>query len=241
MNMLVSATPNQTMTSLEIAELTGKRHDNVKRTIEILSQETDKRPAVIQLPHCEEVKNHLGQSVTQYVFSGEQGKLDSITITAQLCPEFTAAIVKRWQELEAAQFKAPAQLTTLEILQMAMQAEQGRLQAIAERDHAIATKAQIGSKREATAMATASKATRERNAMAAELGRSSSHATVLVVQKITGIAYKWQPLKAYCNANKIKPASVFCPRYQTALSYPAAAWLAVHGVDIVALFGGVEV
>ena len=98
--MLMNATPSQTMSSREIAELTGKRHDNVKRTIEILSQATDKRPAVIRLPHSEEVKNHLGQSVTQYVFSGEQGKLDSITITAQLCPEFTAAIVKRWHELE---------------------------------------------------------------------------------------------------------------------------------------------
>ena len=106
MTMLMNATPNQTMTSLEIAELTGKRHDSVKRTIEILSQATDKRPAVIQLPHSVEVKNHLGQSVTHYVFSGEQGKLDSVTITAQLCPELTAAIVKRWQELEAKQATA---------------------------------------------------------------------------------------------------------------------------------------
>lgn len=121
MNMLINATPSQTMTSLEIAELTGKRHDNVKRTIEILSQETDKRPAVIQLPHSEEVKNHLGQSVTQYVFSGEQGKLDSITITAQLCPEFTAAIVKRWQELEAKQ--APREPSKIELAQWVIEAE----------------------------------------------------------------------------------------------------------------------
>jgi phage antirepressor YoqD-like protein len=35
-----------------------------------------------------------------YVFTGEQGKLDSITVVAQLCPEFTAALVKRWYELE---------------------------------------------------------------------------------------------------------------------------------------------
>lgn len=118
MNALMSAKPNQTMTSLEIADLTGKRHDNVKRTIEILSRPTEKRQAVIQLPHCEEVKNHLGQLVTQYVFSGEQGKLDSITITAQLCPEFTAAIVKRWQELES---QRPP--TRLEMAHMLVEAE----------------------------------------------------------------------------------------------------------------------
>lgn len=239
MNALVNATPDQTMTSLEIAELTGKRHDNVKRTIEILSQETDKRPAVIQLPHSEEVKNHLGQSVTQYVFSGEQGKLDSITITAQLCPEFTAAIVKRWQELEAAQFKAPAQLTTLEILQMAMQAEQGRLQAITERDHAIATKAQIGSKREATAMANTATANRKLKAIEAELGRCIDHATILAVQNATGCEYSWRPLKAYCKAKGIDPVKVHCPRFKFVQSWPAEAWLEVHGVDIVALFGEV--
>ena len=38
--------------------------------------------------------------VEVYIFKGEQGKLDSITIVAQLCPEFTAALVKRWYELE---------------------------------------------------------------------------------------------------------------------------------------------
>ena len=49
--------------------------------------------------------------------------------------------------------KAPAELSRLEILQIAMDAEQGRLVAETQRDEAIRTKAQIGSKREATAMA----------------------------------------------------------------------------------------
>lgn len=98
--MQVTETETVSMSSLEIAELTGKRHDSVKRTIEILSQATDKRPAIIQLPHSVEVKNHLGQSVTQYVFSGDKGKRDSIVVVARLSPEFTAMIVDRWQELE---------------------------------------------------------------------------------------------------------------------------------------------
>lgn len=232
MNALINASTNPTMSSREIAELTRKRHDNVMRTIRDLID------GQILTPQIEESTfEHVGNSYKCFLLN----KRDSLVTVARLSPEFTAAVVDRWQELEAAQLKAPAQLTTLEILQMAMQAEQGRLQAIVERDHAIATKAQIGSKREATAMANTATANRKLKAIEAELGRSSSHATVLVVQKITGIAYKWQPLKAYCTANKIKPASVFCPRYETALSYPAAAWLAVHGVDIAALFGGVEV
>ena len=95
--------PEQSMTSLEISELCQKRHDSVKRTIELLSEKTDKRLAVIARPHSvvvqKEVNNRV-YDVEVYVFSGEQGKLDSITIVAQLCPEFTAAIVKRWYELE---------------------------------------------------------------------------------------------------------------------------------------------
>lgn len=85
-----------TMSSREIAELTGSRHDSVRRTVERLAEK-----AVIQLPPLVEVTNHLGQKVLEYIFSGEAGKRDSYIVVAQLCPEFTARIVDRWQELEA--------------------------------------------------------------------------------------------------------------------------------------------
>ncbi|ONH52787.1 Phage regulatory protein Rha (Phage_pRha) [Pseudomonas cedrina] len=80
-----------TMSSQEIAELVGKRHDNVKRTIETLVERK-----TIQLPQIEEVKNHLGQTVEQY----QVCKRDSFVLVAQLSPEFTAALVDRWQALE---------------------------------------------------------------------------------------------------------------------------------------------
>ncbi|MDH0031331.1 MULTISPECIES: phage antirepressor KilAC domain-containing protein [unclassified Acinetobacter] len=90
----------QSMTSLEISELVEKRHDNVKRTIETLA-----KSGVIQLPQIEDFEkiNNLGLTITvkAYVFTGEQGKRDSIIVVAQLCPEFTARLVDRWQELEA--------------------------------------------------------------------------------------------------------------------------------------------
>ena len=89
----------QSMNSLQISQLVNQRHDNVKRTIERLADQS-----VIVLPQIEEVENKQSNSnnkmTTAYVFTGEQGKLDSITVVAQLCPHFTAMIVKRWQELE---------------------------------------------------------------------------------------------------------------------------------------------
>ncbi|MDC5478026.1 phage antirepressor KilAC domain-containing protein [Acinetobacter baumannii] len=90
----------QSMNSLEISELVEKRHDNVKRTIESLVN-----AGVIVQPQIEDEqsKDAMGRSrITQvYTFTGEQGKRDSIIVVAQLCPEFTARLVDRWQELEA--------------------------------------------------------------------------------------------------------------------------------------------
>ena len=87
-----------TMSSREIAELVNSRHDDVKRSIARLAER-----GVIQLPPTAEVKNHLGQTVSEFLI----GKRDSYVIVAQLSPEFTARLVDRWQELEAGQFQMP--------------------------------------------------------------------------------------------------------------------------------------
>ena len=84
----------QSMDTLDISELVQSRHDKVKQSVERLAER-----GVITLPPMGE-KATAGRPTTFYVFSGEQGKLDSITVVAQLCPEFTAALVKRWYELE---------------------------------------------------------------------------------------------------------------------------------------------
>jgi len=81
-----------TMSSEEIAALVESRHDNVKTSIERLGAR-----GVIQLPALQEVRNHLGQTVSVYQLC----KRDSYVVVAQLSPEFTARLVDRWQELEA--------------------------------------------------------------------------------------------------------------------------------------------
>lgn len=86
-----------TMSSREIAELCEKRHDNVKRTIDMLADK-----GVIAFPQIEE-KATNGRPSLDYVFAGEKGKRDTYVVVAQLCPEFTARLVDRWQELEAQQ------------------------------------------------------------------------------------------------------------------------------------------
>lgn len=96
MNLMISKLE---MISLEIAELVGSRHDKVKQSIERLANR-----GTIQLPPMRKVENKQSNSPNRftevYVFQGEQGKRDSIIVVAQLCPEFTARLVDRWQQLE---------------------------------------------------------------------------------------------------------------------------------------------
>jgi hypothetical protein len=169
----------------------------------------------------------------------ELNKRDSLVVVARLSPEFTAAVIDRWQELESK--AAPSLPTTyIEALEHLLIAKKAEQQAIAERDHAIATKAQIGSKREATAMATASQAVRQANALQAELGRCKEHATIIAVQNATRIEYKWQALRKWCKDRGVKPIEVLDKRWGIVKSWPTQAWADVYGVDLELLFGRID-
>ena len=98
MNNLI--TTAKTMSSREIAELTGKRHDNVIRKIVEL-----KNLGLISNPQSEDgIKAANGVSPRFLVVN----KRDSYVIVASLSPEFTAALVDRWQELEEKEATLPA-------------------------------------------------------------------------------------------------------------------------------------
>lgn len=227
-----------TMSSHEIAELVGKRHDNVKRTIESLAA-----GRVIELPQIEEIPTAT-KPVSVYVFSGAKGKRDSLVVVAQLSPEFTGSLVDRWQKLEEQQ--ADVSLDTdegkllviqgLATKQLALIAENKRV--TQQRDQAVATKAQIGAKREATAMATASAAVREAARLRDELGFSARHATILKVEAATDRSFSYVNLRRWCKANGVTPETVPDKRYAEGVkAWPAAAWAAVFDIDLADLFG----
>ena len=110
--MNLSISQKATMTSIEIAELVGSRHSDVKRSIERLVAK-----GVIQHTPLATVENNQSLSPNKYTkayfFEGEQGKRDSIVVVAQLSPEFTARLVDRWRELEE-QVRQP--LTEIEMI-----------------------------------------------------------------------------------------------------------------------------
>lgn len=117
-----------TMSSLQIADLVEKRHDNVKRTIETLGGQ-----GVIEFPQIEEIPTAT-KPVSVYMFCGERGKRDSIIVVAQLSPEFTARLVDRWQELER-QAAGPVIPQTLpDALRLAADLAEEKAKVEAERD-----------------------------------------------------------------------------------------------------------
>lgn len=191
-----------------------------------------------------DITSPVGKSVGQErVYEYLLNKRNSLVVVAQICPEFMARVVDRWQELEdeLAERKAVAlptdYITALEHLLEAKRAEQA---AIAERDLAVATKAQIGAKREATAMATASAAARKARQLEQELGRGAMHATITAVENATGRKFGkqgFQPLKAWCKRLDVIAPKAQCPRYGEVRSWPAMAWLEVYGIDLGELFG----
>lgn len=80
------------MSSREISELVQSKHGDVKRSAERLAA-----GGLLTAPLAQFDFTHNGNVYQEYRFN----KRDSLVIVARLSPEFTAAVVDRWQELES--------------------------------------------------------------------------------------------------------------------------------------------
>ncbi|QQU53721.1 ORF6N domain-containing protein [Serratia liquefaciens] len=133
---------------------------------------------------------------------------------------------------------APADLSKLEILQMAIDSEQGRLAEKQRADNAERTKSQISRKREASALGKLSAATRKCRDLEERLGESVKHATITKVEKKAEREFKFAALRKWCKERGVTAVDVPDPRYGSVKSWPAGAWLDVYGIDLRKLFGG---
>ena len=112
--------------------------------------------------------------------------------------------------------------------------------AIEQRDHAIETKAEIGSRREATAMATASAAVRQVQKLKDDLGLGTRQAAILAVEKAVGRKFGvsgYVPLRRWCKERGITAPKVFHPTYGFVRCWPAGAWMDAYQIDLADLFG----
>lgn len=92
---LMNVTENLTMSSREIAELTGKQPQHVKRDIELMLSELGKDVSSFGRIY----KDSMNRDQTEYVLP----KDETICLVAGYNVQARMAIIKRWQELESNQ------------------------------------------------------------------------------------------------------------------------------------------
>lgn len=225
MNQIVQSNA-VTMSSREIADLTEKRHDNVKRTIEALQAMCIVQPQ----SEDEQAPDDLGRLRTSRIYL--LSKRDTLVVVARLSPEFTAKVIDRWQELESQ--KAPALPSTYrEALVALLASEDAKEQALIERNEAITTKAEIGNRREATAMNTASQAVKKVAALQVQLDTSAQFCTIKRMQMLKhGQPFDWRKLKHASAEMGIDAIDVFDQNYGTVKAYHEDVWLEVYGLRI---------
>lgn len=233
----MNLTAQITMTSLEIAELTGKEHRNVMRDIRVMLTELYGEGGLLSFEHT----HRNPQNGQEYPFFRLPRREVEILLTGYSIP-LRAKCLDRLHELEAQAKQAPPALPGdyIQALEHLLESKRSEQKAIEERDHAIATKAEIGSRREATAMASASAAVREARRLADELGRGTRQATVKAVEKITKTQFDpqgWRKLRAWCDDHGVQPSYVEDPLYGRVRAWPAEAWREVYDIDLDGLFG----
>ena len=120
-----------TMTSREIAELTGKRHTHVMEDCRKLADfytETYSAEKSAQFVKSSTYIDSTGRALPCF----ELNKQASLDLVTGYSLAHRHAVNVRWQELEAAQAKPPAELSRMDILKLAMESEQARIEAEAK-------------------------------------------------------------------------------------------------------------
>ena len=230
-NITTTAAQLLTMSSREIAELTGKEHRNVMRDIRGMLVTLHGEAGMLSFEHTHRNEQN-GQEYP--IFS--LPKRETMILVSGYSVELRARIIDRWQELEQQQAKPQtvSELSRMDILRLAMDAEEARIKAEAERYHAVATKAQIGHQREATAMATASAATRKVERLSIELDESRKWASIKRMEMAYhGQKFDWRTLKEAAAEMGIAPRKIFDANYGTVNAYHADVWTEAYAVEII--------
>lgn len=186
------------VTSQQVAEIFGKQHAHVLRDIaQILTQVPENFVESNFGSYEVEYDTGLGlKKAPVYILSKDGFILLTMGYTGEKAMKFKVDYIARFNEMERQlagrggmlpQSYADALRALAAEVEMREAVEAQKALAEAQRDEAIRTKSQIGGKREATAMATASAAVRQRDALADRLGEGKTYKQVKAIPWLTVI------------------------------------------------------
>ena len=118
-----NAPMTMTMTSREIAELTGKEHKNVLVDIRKMLEDLDLSSADFSAQY----KDSTGRTLPCFNLP----KRETMILVSGYSIPMRARIIDRWQELEGTAPK-PVELSRMDILKLAMESEEARIKAEAQ-------------------------------------------------------------------------------------------------------------
>ena len=234
MNMLAQFNQNQKrMSHREVAELTGKEARHVKRDCEVMFVELGLDPEGYAQPwtHPQNSQTYIEYMLTRDLVE---------TLITGYSIKLRYAVLQRWRELES-QVSLPSYAIDdpIERAKKWIEEEKQKQLAIQERDHAIATKAEIGSRREATAMGRLSAKVKEVEKLKTQLDSSTGFATIKKVQALTGGTYDTYELRRYSKTNRLEIQKAEDANYGSVNSYHKDAWLAVYSINLSSIGGAV--
>lgn len=173
------------VTSLQVAKAFGKEHFHVMRDIKEI------------IPKCSESFNESnfglvdymdakGEKRPMYVLSKDGLMMVTMGYTTRKAMAIKEAYIVKFNEMEEIIRNGGYRLPRVpqsfsDALRMIADIEEAKEKAIAERDVAIRTKAEIGCRREATAMNTASQLSKENEKLRTEIGDSKHYKQVKAI------------------------------------------------------------
>lgn len=240
MNALISTVNPVTMTSLELVD-----YINSERIAEANSLCTDDMAVrAAELRHDDflrKVPKVLGEEVARNfagyykASNGKQNpmysfpKREACLMAMSYSYDLQAKVFDRMTELE--QRNAPV----IAMPNFSNPAEAARAWALEYEARQLAerTKAEIGTRREATAMNTASQAVKKATALERELDKAKDYASVKRMEMLYhGTRFNWRLLKSAAVEMGVPAIDVFDANYGTVKAYHASVWMEAYAVSI---------
>lgn len=211
-----------TMSSREIAVLCKKQHKHVLRDIEnMMEQINGSKLGLVEFEA--QYQDSKGERRKEYRLPEDL----VVTLITGYRADLRYKVVKELERLrkERAGAALPDFSNPVAAARAWADAQEARM--IAEQ-----TKAQIGARREATAMNTASQAVKKANRLQLELDRAQQYASVKRMEALHRRDFNWRELKKAAEAMALPSIDVFDQNYGTVKAYHADVWRKVYAVDV---------